>query len=128
VNAAATRNDPLLNALDANHDGVISSEEIASASKSLIVLDANGDGEITGNEMRMHEASPEERVNHLFDEWDTNKDGKISKAEAPDRMQEQFASIDKNGDGYLDKDELLQYFSTQGSGRRGGGGPAKEQN
>jgi Ca2+-binding EF-hand superfamily protein len=127
-NAGATRNDPLLNALDMDHDGVISSTEIASGSKSLLALDTNGDGEITGNEMRMHEASPEERVNHLFDEWDTNKDGKISKAEAPDRMQQQFESIDKNGDGYLDKDELLQYFSTQGAGRRGGGGPAKEQN
>jgi Ca2+-binding EF-hand superfamily protein len=118
---AFMRMDPLLASLDSNHDGVISATEITSAYKSLIVLDVNGDGEITANEMRMIEPSPQERVDHMFDEWDTNKDGKISKAEAPDRMQRQFESIDKNSDGFLDRDELLQYFSTGGGGRRGAG-------
>src|ERR1700761_8444163 len=76
--AAATHSDPLLSAIDSDHNGVISSVEIASSSKSLLVLDTNHDGEITPNEMRPLEPSPQERVDHLFDEWDTNKDGKIS--------------------------------------------------
>jgi Ca2+-binding EF-hand superfamily protein len=128
-NPGATHSDPLLNALDLNHDGVISTEELASATKSLLVLDVNRDGEITAEEMRPIEPSPQERVDHLLGEWDTNKDSKISKAEAPDRLQQQFESIDKNGDGFLDKDELLQYFSTAGAGRRNAGGEhPKEQN
>ena len=115
------RMDPLLAALDTNHDGFLSAAEIAAASTSLLTLDRNHDGEITPDEMRIRQQTPEERVNHLLDEWDTNKDGKISKAEAPDRLQQQFESIDKNSDGYLDRDELLQYFGANNGGQRSGG-------
>jgi Ca2+-binding EF-hand superfamily protein len=132
---AATRNDPILNALDLDHDGILSGTELGASSNSLKSLDSNGDGKIAADEMRMREPSPQDRVNHLFDEWDTNKDGKIAQAEAPDRLQQQFSSIDQNGDGFLDKDELLHYFSTQSSGRRSGqqnqpgaSGTAKEPN
>ena len=120
-NAGATRMDPLLNALDADHDGAISAVEIAGSGKALLVLDKNGDGEITADEMRMRQQTPAERVNHLLDEWDTNKDGKISKDEAPDRMQQQFEAIDTNKDGMLDREELMQSFSTADAGTRGGG-------
>jgi hypothetical protein len=37
---------PLIGALDANHDGVISAEEIANAPKSLESLDKNNDGQL----------------------------------------------------------------------------------
>ena len=107
------RTDPILNALDADHDGTISTAELANASKALLTLDKNGEGEITPDEMRPRQQTPADRADHMLDEWDTNKDGKISKAEAPDRMQAQFESIDKNGDGFLDKDELVQYFAVQ---------------
>lgn len=117
----ATRMDPLLNALDADHNGVISAEEIALAGKSLLVLDRNGDGEITADEMRVRQQTPQERVDHLLEEWDTNKDGKLAKSEVPDRMQQQFESIDKNGDGILNRDELLQYFGTMDAAPRGVG-------
>jgi len=119
-NAGVTRMDPLLNALDSDHDGVISAAEIASASRSLLTLDADSDGDIKPDEMRMRQQTPRERVDHMLDEWDTNKDGRISKAEAPDRMQQQFESIDTNGDGFLDKDELLQYFSAAGGASQSG--------
>lgn len=117
----ATRMDPLLNALDTNHDGIISADEIAAASQSLLTLDKNGDGQITADEMRPRQQGPEERVQHMLDEFDTNHDGKISKAEAPEGMQAQFDSLDKNHDGFLDKDELMQMFGNMGDGRRGGG-------
>jgi Ca2+-binding EF-hand superfamily protein len=116
----ATRMDPLLNALDTDHDGVISGAEIAAADKSLATLDKDGDGNIKPDEMHMRQQTPQERVDHMLDEWDTNRDGKISKAEAPDRMQQQFESIDTNGDGLLDKEELLKNFSAAQQG-----GPAK---
>lgn len=37
---------PLIGALDADHDGVISADEIADASKSLLTLDKNSDGQL----------------------------------------------------------------------------------
>jgi Ca2+-binding EF-hand superfamily protein len=111
--ADVTRMDPILNALDANHDGVISAEEIAHASVALKALDVNGDGMLTPDELKMRQATPADRVNHLLDEWDTDKDGKLTKAECPDRMQEQFDKIDTNKDGFLDKAELTAYFASQ---------------
>ena len=43
---------PIEAALDANGDGVIDAEEIASASTSLKKLDKNGDGKLTADEYR----------------------------------------------------------------------------
>ena len=81
--SAMMRQDPLLNALDADHDGTISAAEIAAASTSLLVLDVDHDGTIIAQEMRPRQQTPADRVAHLLDEWDTNKDGKISREEAP---------------------------------------------
>lgn len=117
------RMDPLLNALDTDHDGVISAAEIANASKSLLVLDKNGDGEITADEMRPRQMTAEERADHMLEEWDTDKDGRISKAEAPERMAgAAFDAADKNHDGFLDRGELVEMFKAQG-----GGGPRKPE-
>lgn len=41
-----------------------------------------------------------------FKQLDTNKDGKISQAEAAADSTIMFSTADTNGDGYLDKDEL----------------------
>ena len=43
---------PIMVALDADKDGVISAAEIANASKALAKLDANGDGQLDEKEMR----------------------------------------------------------------------------
>lgn len=45
---------PLMEALDANHDGVIDATEIANASAALKTLDKNGDGKLTQDELRPH--------------------------------------------------------------------------
>jgi hypothetical protein len=42
----------LVLALDADHDGVISAEEIANASAALKTLDKNNDGKLTEDEIR----------------------------------------------------------------------------
>ena len=46
------RMDPVFQALDANHDGVIDSNEITNAASSLRALDKNRDGQITEDEVR----------------------------------------------------------------------------
>jgi hypothetical protein len=43
---------PLMEALDANHDGIIDADEIANASAALKKLDKNGDGKLTQDELR----------------------------------------------------------------------------
>lgn len=43
---------PIVAALDANHDGVISAEEIKNAATALQTLDKNKDGQLTDDEMR----------------------------------------------------------------------------
>lgn len=43
---------PVIEALDANHDGVISAEELKNASAALAVLDKNKDGKLTFDEYR----------------------------------------------------------------------------
>jgi Ca2+-binding EF-hand superfamily protein len=107
----ATRMDPVLNAIDADHDGILSASEIATAPTALKSLDKDGDGELSASELRLRQMTASDRANHMLDEWDTNKDGKITKAEAPDRMQQQFDTLDTNHDGALTEDEITTYFA-----------------
>ena len=44
--------NPLMEALDTDHDGILSAEEIANAPASLKKLDQNGDGRLTEDELR----------------------------------------------------------------------------
>ena len=46
------RNDPVMSALDANHDGTLSVDEIRNAPAALKTLDKNGDGKLTEDEVR----------------------------------------------------------------------------
>lgn len=108
----ASRMDPVLNAIDTDHDGILSAAEIAAATSSLKSLDKDGDGELSSAELRPRQMTPADRAKHLLDEWDTDKDGKITKPEAPDRMQEQFETIDTNHDGVLTEDEFTVYFAS----------------
>ncbi len=43
---------PIIEVLDANHDGVIDADEIANAPAALKKLDKNGDGKLTPDELR----------------------------------------------------------------------------
>ena len=49
---------PLFAALDIDHDGILSKEEIANASSALLKLDKNGDGQLTEDEMRPPRRGP----------------------------------------------------------------------
>ena len=75
---------PLQRALDANHDGTLSAEEIAAAPHSLLTLDRDGDGTLSPDEL----AGPGETT-----------------APSPNQLVLQLMSFDRNGDGVLTKDE-----------------------
>ena len=109
------RFDAILFALDTNHDGVLSAQELANAPASLLTLDKNHDGTLTPNEIPLRQQTPDERAEHLLDEYDTNKDGHLTRAEAPERMAPQFDQIDTDHDGVLTRPELVEYFRTQAS-------------
>ncbi|MGP0067418.1 MAG: DUF3500 domain-containing protein [Isosphaeraceae bacterium] len=60
----------------------------------------------------------------LFEESDTNKDGKLSKDEAPAFLRDQFAEVDTNKDGFISREEDLAFLRQRGPGGPGGrGGP-----
>ena len=64
-------------------------------------------------------------VENMLERMDTNKDGKISKAEARGPLADNFDRLDENKDGFLDKDELRKAaarFMAQ-RGAVGGAGP-----
>lgn len=138
------RFNPLLAALDTNHDGLISADEIRNAASALKALDKDGDGQLTGEEMRPRRPdgggrgdrreggpggggqSPDDMVNTLM-AFDKNLDGKLSKDELPERMQGLFDRADANHDGFLTPEEIRTVAAAQasrgaGGGRPGGGG------
>ncbi len=140
------RMHPILSALDANQDGIISSKELVDASKALGKLDKDGDGQLSREETRMNfgpggpggerrgpggppesPANNDDMVNTLMG-FDKNGDGKLSKEELPERMQGMLDRADTNKDGFLTKDELTKVAAQSGrresggeKGKRGGG-------
>jgi Ca2+-binding EF-hand superfamily protein len=102
---------PLLSALDTDHDGVISAEEINHAAASLKTLDANRDGKLTAVECGMKGGletlgpSPDELVAALM-AFDRNGDGKLERGEVPERMQGLFDRADKDKKGVLTPDQI----------------------
>ena len=44
--------DPVVKALDVNHDGIIDASELANASAALKALDRNNDGQISSGELK----------------------------------------------------------------------------
>lgn len=95
-------------ALDINGDGVISRDEAAARpklAKMFDKLDTNKDGVLSKDEMN---AAKEKMHDRHMARMDTDRDGKISRAEAAShpRLAENFDRIDTNGDGYLSKEEL----------------------
>jgi hypothetical protein len=122
---------PLVMALDINHDGVISADEIANASAALKTLDKNGDGQLAADEYlpprppqtgdasgKQHHPPPSPIINVL----DKNSDGVISAdeiANAPAAL----LTLDKNGDGQLTRDEFCPPPPSMQNGDAANGNP-----
>lgn len=63
-------------------------------------------------------------TDEMFANFDTNKDGKLAKAEVKGPLADNFAKIDTNGDGFITKEEMAKAPRPQrgqGGGRPGGG-------
>ncbi len=64
--------------------------------------------------------SPEEQANTLLNNFDKNKDGKITKDETPESFNEKgFIAADKNKDEILTKDELVVYYTNLNGMKKG---------
>src|ERR1700761_7057563 len=102
---------PVLAALDADHDGVISTSEIRNAPAALLTLDRNLDGKLVESELR---PDPRElQARGLMLHFNRNGDGKISADEAPrvGVIAELLKSADSNHDGIVTLDELIAALS-----------------
>jgi Ca2+-binding EF-hand superfamily protein len=121
----------LFAALDTDKDGQLSTAEIVAAGTTLMKFDRNGDGKLTPEEIFGPGAGPpparpadgappsarpgEPRPGvgrpgggFSLEAFDKDKDGKISKEEAPDRLKERFEQVDSNSDGFIDQAEFRQ--------------------
>jgi Ca2+-binding EF-hand superfamily protein len=102
----------VLGALDADHDRVISADEIDSASATLRTLDRNRDDRISADECRAHAAGAPPpnplfmRFHPVLAALDADRDGEISAAEIRTAAAA-LKTLDKNGDGRLTADEVL---------------------
>lgn len=59
-------------------------------------------GDTRGVDPRMQQA-----VDMMFQDMDTNRDGRISKKEWMAAQERQFNRLDRNGNGFITKDEVL---------------------
>jgi Ca2+-binding EF-hand superfamily protein len=142
------RFSPILSALDTDHDGSLSADEIGNAPKALRTLDKNNDGKITADELRPSfgpggrggPGGPEgpggrgegpsdataninaELVKTLL-EFDKDGDFQLTRDEVPARFQGLFERWDANKDGKLTRDELTKGASTQRAQTTRQGGP-----
>jgi Ca2+-binding EF-hand superfamily protein len=122
--------EPLYMALDTDHDGKISAGEIAAAPKSLLALDKNHDGQLTQDELLPAGpppggdgrprgfGNPQEMADRLFDQFDANKDGKLTREEMPERMQELFDSADTKKRGSITRDQLVKALEARSQQQR----------
>jgi Ca2+-binding EF-hand superfamily protein len=98
----------VLAALDSDHNGEISAEEIRNSAQSLRRLDINGDGVLSPPEVMPHQAAAWAAV--LFGQLDIDHDGRISAIESEREqsasLREIIMSADRNHDGFTTMTEL----------------------
>ena len=127
---------------DKNNDGFLTKDELPLfLAAGFDKADANGDGKLDKKEVvalmdllrqrlknnpmgPQGRPDPDRMVAMMLNQMDTDKDGRISKAEATGRLKENFDRADINKDGYLDKDELRKLAVVMLANRGGdAGGP-----
>ena len=86
---------PVLEALDHNADGILSTDEIQSTPESLKALDKNGDGKLSPAETRLK-----------FPARIKLPQGFVGKMLLNPRIQPLMNLIDRDGDGTIDADEI----------------------
>ncbi len=95
---------------DANNDGVVSREEYRNArAKKFSRLDRNGDGYFDESDIpkrRMGRKAGGERIDQLRDQFDTNRDQRVSESEFANGPTLAFDRADKDGNGLLTAQEI----------------------
>ena len=141
--------NPIMEALDPDHDHEISAEEIAAASSALMALDTNGDGKLTEDEFRPEHAGPPPHEGggppreeadrrsgpprpELGSSGSARRPGPPGGgfheggAQRPDpgRMVEHAFEFDADGDDKLSREELMEFaMAMPPPGPGGPGGP-----
>jgi Ca2+-binding EF-hand superfamily protein len=99
--------NPVLAALDADHNGEISASEIQNAPAALKALDKNGDGKLTQDEVL---PDPVANAVGFVMRLDENGDGKISEDERSGELARRYRDLldaaDQNKDGIVTLEEL----------------------
>ena len=102
------RAHPVLAALDADRNGIISAAEVASSSSPLRTLDRNDDGRLSPDELIPDQTVTQAAV--IMVRLDADGDGTVSRAEQASEdaqsLGEILQSADRNHDGLITRDEL----------------------
>ena len=97
---------------DTNGDGVVTRAEFAASRMARFdKMDRDGDGAISKSDFkRLSRFRPQamERIDALIAQGDSNKDGRLTRAEMNAAPMPAFDRVDANGDGAVDKDELAR--------------------
>jgi Ca2+-binding EF-hand superfamily protein len=114
---------PVLAALDTDHNGEISAEEIRNSAQTLRRLDINGDGSLSAPEVMPHQAAAWAAA--IFGQLDIDHDGRISAAEwereQSASLREIIMSADRNRDGFTTVAELTEELLLRENGQIGRG-------
>jgi Ca2+-binding EF-hand superfamily protein len=120
--AAAQRandTDMRFQAMDANHDGVITRDEWRGSARAFRNQDRNGDGVLSGDEVRQsgtrRRGANGTAADDRFRQLDTNGDGRVSVDEWRG-SRAVFDALDANHDGVLTAREALGTRATSGRG------------
>lgn len=135
--------NPLMDALDPDHDHVISADEIKSAIAALLKLDKNKDGQLTEDEFRPEhqdgfgpppppegDAGSGRPPREAGDRPRSGPPGGEGRGPGgppdPASFVEHVMEFDANKDGLLSKEELMK-FAEEGMHRGGPGGPGQQR-
>jgi Ca2+-binding EF-hand superfamily protein len=102
--------DKLFERLDTNKDGKLTKDELPERPADRIMkADADGDGAVTKEELQAaRDKMGGQMADKLFERFDANKDGKLTRDELPEKLADRIMKADADGDGAVTKEEIRQ--------------------